>query len=137
MKAMTRLLVAAVGMGLALGCSGSEAPGQDSSAVKGEPTSPPASSDPSAGGSTTSPSTPQNDTIDAGASGDAGVQSDGGGKPFGAACTVSGECASNVCFLGGDQSYCSLKCTTATAATDCPKPPTSGMCNNRGFCRKP
>jgi hypothetical protein len=55
---------------------------------------------------------------------------------FGAVCTTNTDCASNVCFVGGLGSYCSMHCTTATAATDCPVPPTSGTCNLQGYCKK-
>ncbi len=58
------------------------------------------------------------------------------GAAFGAVCTGNGDCSSNACFIGGMGSYCSLHCTTATAATDCPVPPTSGVCNNQGYCKK-
>ena len=58
-------------------------------------------------------------------------------EPFGAVCTVNEECTSKVCFIGGNRSYCSMHCTTATATTDCPNPPTTGMCNMQGFCKAP
>ena len=56
-------------------------------------------------------------------------------KPFGAACTANAECASMLCFIGGNRSFCSLHCTAATQATDCPVPPTSGTCNMQGYCK--
>jgi hypothetical protein len=55
--------------------------------------------------------------------------------PFGATCASDAQCASNVCFMGGMQSFCSFHCTQATAAHDCPVPPTSGICNNQGYCK--
>jgi hypothetical protein len=58
-----------------------------------------------------------------------------GTLPFGAPCTGNGDCASNICFMGGNRSFCSLHCTAATQATDCPVPPTSGTCNMQGFCK--
>ena len=58
-------------------------------------------------------------------------------KRFGVACAANGECQSNVCFMGGMRSYCSLHCSAATATTDCPVPPTTGMCNMQGFCKAP
>jgi hypothetical protein len=65
--------------------------------------------------------------------------SDGGGDgglfPFGAPCADKSECASNVCFIGGNRTFCSLVCTVATQATDCPVPPTSGLCNMQGYCK--
>jgi hypothetical protein len=57
--------------------------------------------------------------------------------PFGAACSSDAECQSNACFIGTSASFCSIVCTQATAATDCPVPLTTGSCNKRGFCRKP
>jgi len=69
-------------------------------------------------------------------SGDGG--SDGGDlglAPFGAPCTMNAQCASNLCFVGGMRSFCSLHCTAATQATDCPVPPTSGLCNMQGYCK--
>lgn len=66
---------------------------------------------------------------------DAGA-SDGGKKAFGETCASPTDCQSGQCFTGGSQSFCSLKCTMATQATDCPVPPTTGQCNNQGYCRK-
>ncbi|HEX8952579.1 MAG TPA: hypothetical protein VF997_13535 [Polyangia bacterium] len=60
---------------------------------------------------------------------------DGGLQPFGTVCTMNAQCASNVCFVGGNRSFCSLRCTAATQATDCPVPPTSGTCNMQGYCK--
>lgn len=61
--------------------------------------------------------------------------SDGGLKPFGAMCASGSECESGICFIGGNRSFCSLRCTPATQAADCPKPPTSGTCNMQGYCK--
>ncbi len=58
---------------------------------------------------------------------------DGGLKPFGAPRAGGAECESDVCFVGGNRSFCSMHCTEATQATDCPKPPTSGTCNLQGY----
>jgi hypothetical protein len=60
---------------------------------------------------------------------------DGGLLPFGAPCADKSECASGVCFIGGNRTFCSLHCTTATQAADCPVPPTSGTCNMQGYCK--
>jgi hypothetical protein len=57
------------------------------------------------------------------------------GLPFGAACTQPTDCASNYCFIGGMMSFCTMPCTAATQATDCPNPPTSGTCNMKGYCK--
>ena len=54
---------------------------------------------------------------------------------YGATCAVDKDCTDavyNVCFVGGQKSICSKKCTTNN---DCPNPPTSGTCNNKGFCK--
>jgi hypothetical protein len=50
-------------------------------------------------------------------------------------CAADAECASGVCFIGGTQSYCSLKCTAADGATTCAAPFT-GSCNKQGFCKR-
>ena len=55
--------------------------------------------------------------------------------PFGAPCMTNAQCQSNLCFVGGMQTFCSLPCTTATEAQDCPVPPTSGLCNMKGYCK--
>jgi hypothetical protein len=55
--------------------------------------------------------------------------------PFGVPCMTNAQCESNLCFVGGIQTFCSLPCTPATAAQDCPVPPTSGMCNMKGYCK--
>src|SRR5438270_9860607 len=64
-----------------------------------------------------------------------GGASDGGLAPFGAVCTMNAQCMSNACFVGGNRSFCSLHCTAATQATDCPTPATSGVCNMMGYCK--
>ncbi len=71
-----------------------------------------------------------------GAGGDMASHGDMAGlKPFGATCSANAQCASDVCFMGGMQSFCSYHCTQATAAQDCPVPPTTGVCNNQGYCK--
>jgi hypothetical protein len=67
---------------------------------------------------------------------DSATTGDAGKKPFGEKCENDGECESGTCFVGTKQSYCSIKCTVASQATDCPKPPTTGECNNQGYCKK-
>lgn len=52
------------------------------------------------------------------------------------ACTTNEDCASGVCYIGDQGSYCSLKCTADTAATACVAP-FAGTCNKKGFCKKP
>ena len=71
-------------------------------------------------------------TIDGGEDGGGG---DGGLLPFGSPCANNSECESNLCFIGGNRTFCSLHCTAATQATDCPVPPTSGTCNMQGYCK--
>jgi hypothetical protein len=54
---------------------------------------------------------------------------------FGATCTSDSDCTDpvyNKCFIGGQQSFCSKPCSTAS---DCPNPPTSGVCNMKGLCK--
>lgn len=55
--------------------------------------------------------------------------------PIGQPCTIDAQCQTNVCFVGGMRSFCTLHCTMATAAQDCPVPLTSGQCNMQGFCK--
>ncbi|MBS2012764.1 MAG: hypothetical protein JST00_07755 [Deltaproteobacteria bacterium] len=50
-------------------------------------------------------------------------------------CQVPAECESNVCFSGGNQSFCSVACTPENAATVCAAPFT-GSCNKKGFCKR-
>lgn len=58
-------------------------------------------------------------------------------KEFGESCSANSQCKSGACFMGGNGSYCSIKCTPGgDAATDCPQPLTSGECNNKGYCKK-
>ena len=79
-------------------------------------------------GGTESTNTPQPDLATA-------SNPDAAGKAFGASCTMDIECATGHCFVGGMSSFCTMTCTAATQATDCPNPPTSGTCNMRGFCK--
>jgi hypothetical protein len=105
---------------------GPATPGNDSGTGGGDATAMDDGSTGSDGGTVT----------DTGSSTDSAPQMDSALKPFGATCAGNGECTSNVCFMGGMGSYCSLHCTQATAATDCPVPPTSGQCNGMMFCKK-
>ena len=79
-------------------------------------------------------------TSDASTTTEAGTTKDAGGGDgasgagaFGDSCTDGKDCQSGVCFVGGSQSFCSIKCTSPS---DCPVPPTSGQCNNMGYCKK-
>jgi hypothetical protein len=56
---------------------------------------------------------------------------------FGAACTVDGDCQSNLCrsFQMMTIKRCTKACTPATAAADCPNPPSGGTCTNNNYCR--
>lgn len=56
---------------------------------------------------------------------------------LGSACKIAADCESAQCFVGGQFSYCSLKCGTDTAASVCVPPVFNGTCNKQGFCRKP
>lgn len=55
----------------------------------------------------------------------------------GVACTTDAECQSTHCFVGGMASYCSEACTAANASNVCGNAPFNGVCNSRGFCRRP
>jgi hypothetical protein len=57
-----------------------------------------------------------------------------GGWQFGHSCNADSECATGTCFMGA-MHFCTMPCTPATQATDCPSPPTSGMCNLKGYCK--
>lgn len=90
------------------------------------------------------PTEPQKDSgtpaTDSGSNVDSGQEADSGssGKAaLGETCAADGDCESDVCFKGGQKSYCSLKCTSANAATICAPPTFNGVCNNQGYCRKP
>lgn len=50
-------------------------------------------------------------------------------------CAEPAECESGVCFVGGNQSFCSARCTPETAATVCVAPFT-GSCNKQGYCKR-
>ena len=50
-------------------------------------------------------------------------------------CTKSEECESHFCFIGGNQSFCSIQCTVADQATICVAPFT-GTCNKMGYCKR-
>ncbi len=63
-----------------------------------------------------------------------GATIDAGGLAFGQPCTADNMCASDVCFIGGSRSFCSMHCD---AGTDCPDPPSDGTCNMQGYCRAP
>ncbi len=76
-------------------------------------------------------------TLDLAQAGDLATAADSGLKAFGEACAMDSECQSDACFLGGNRTFCSIKCTVATAATDCPVPPTTGTCNMQGYCKAP
>jgi hypothetical protein len=66
---------------------------------------------------------------------DAATEAGGLKKNAEVGCTKDGDCESNICFTGGTQSYCALKCTPDNAATVCVAPFT-GSCNNKGFCKR-
>jgi hypothetical protein len=74
------------------------------------------------------------------AAGDGGEAMDMGPNPdalgqFGDNCSLDSDCATGHCFLGNARHFCTMPCTPATQMADCPSPPTSGMCNMRGFCK--
>jgi hypothetical protein len=55
--------------------------------------------------------------------------------PLGTPCMTNAQCESGICFVGTSQSFCTLHCTQATVAQDCPVPPTDGTCNRQGYCK--
>jgi len=63
------------------------------------------------------------------------AEAGGGTKKNAEACGDGAECESGVCFIGGNQSFCSVACTAGDAVTKCVAP-FSGSCNNRGFCKR-
>lgn len=58
-------------------------------------------------------------------------------KKLAESCTGDAECESNVCFLDAKGGWCSLTCTAANAAQVCAPPAFNGICNNKGYCRRP
>jgi len=74
---------------------------------------------------------------DGGGDHDGGGDGGGGGKAFGEQCNGDAECASKACFMGGQGSYCSIRCTKngQNDPGECPNPPSSGLCNNQGYCK--
>lgn len=76
-------------------------------------------------------STTQTPTGDTSATEPAGAKKKNAEGP----CASGAECESGVCFVGGNQSYCSVKCTVDTATTACAAPFT-GSCNKQGYCKR-
>ncbi len=58
-------------------------------------------------------------------------------KGPGVDCGAAEECQSGICFVGGQASYCSLRCTNDNATTICSTQPFDGTCNKQGYCRRP
>lgn len=56
---------------------------------------------------------------------------------LGADCTAPEQCDSQICFVGGQSSYCSLRCTSDNGSTVCTTQPFDGTCNKQGYCRRP
>lgn len=50
-------------------------------------------------------------------------------------CTKNEDCESDICFIGGNQSFCTVKCSAADVATVCVAPFT-GSCNKQGYCKR-
>ncbi len=97
--------------------------------------------DPDAG--TADSSTPTPGAGDGGNKGDGAIPADaaippcpsGTACPIGALCKNDGMCSTNVCFTGGQTSFCTKKCAVATQIADCPKPDYLEACNSRGYCK--
>jgi len=51
-------------------------------------------------------------------------------EPLGASCTDNTQCDSGVCQIGGSQTWCTVKCTSAD---DCPAG-VAHQCNAKGVC---
>jgi hypothetical protein len=72
---------------------------------------------------------------EAAATTEGGATEAGAKKPNAAACALPEECESGFCFVGGNQSFCTIKCTAETATTLC-VPPFTGSCNKQGYCKR-
>ncbi|HEY8079053.1 MAG TPA: hypothetical protein VIF62_33200 [Labilithrix sp.] len=131
-----------------LACSGSDATAptsegqsQDGNEPNGSSgsTSSSGGSSSSSGGGSSGGSTSSSSSSSSSGGADAGHDSgtSGGKNDLGAACKADADCTSNVCFVGGSQSYCSLKCNAGNAATVCVPPTFDGSCNKQGYCKKP
>lgn len=72
-----------------------------------------------------------------GAPEDATTNPEGGGLPLGSMCTMASDCASGLCepFEMQTIHLCTVACTTATQAMDCPVPPTAGTCTPNMYCK--
>ena len=130
MISRTTFLVAALAASsLLMGCSSDD----------GKPTSGPGSGTGSGTGAGTGAGTGGDTETNTGAATPAPggtTQTTGAKKAAIEACIKDDDCASGVCYLGDQGSYCSLKCTADTAATVCVAP-FAGTCNKKGFCKKP
>jgi hypothetical protein len=63
------------------------------------------------------------------------VESDAAPGTYGATCALDKDCTDpvfNKCFLGGNRAFCTKECATST---DCPAPPTAGVCNKQNRCK--
>lgn len=121
MISRTTFLVAALaGCSVLMGCSSDD----------GKPTSGPGTG--TSTGAGTGTGTGDDTETDTGAT----TPAPGAKKAAIEACTKDDDCASGVCYIGDQGSYCSLKCTADTAATACIAP-FAGTCNKKGFCKKP
>ena len=92
------------------------------------------SSTSSSGGSTSSGGTDGGGTDAAKEAG-----GDGGKVPLGGDCKAPVDCESGVCFVGGKDSYCTIKCTMLDdedPVCEALKGDFNGDCNKQGFCRK-
>lgn len=109
------------------------------SSDEGRPTTGPGSGTGTGGGKGsggTSTPAPTGDTSATDPAPDAGVTSSSAKlKNAEGPCAEGSECESGVCFVGGSQSYCSVRCTVDTAVTTCAAPFT-GSCNKQGYCKR-
>jgi hypothetical protein len=133
-------LVGTTGIAAIVACSGSDGAPEGG----GDGTQPLPSSTTTSPGTTATSTNPTQPTQTTNTATDGGMH-DGGGTPkptgtkgaLGSACTQPTDCESGVCYVGGQASYCSLKCTQQNAAQVCAPPTFNGVCNKQGFCRLP
>jgi hypothetical protein len=60
-----------------------------------------------------------------------------GTKAFGDTCATDADCVTGMCRNFDQRTVlkCTQPCTPATAATDCPAPPSTGECAGHGYCK--
>jgi hypothetical protein len=126
------------GVAALVACSGSDgAPDSTSGGATEVPSTTATSPSTTATQSQATPPPASTTTSTTSTTSDAGPEGGSGAKALGETCAKGTDCASGVCYVGGQSSYCSLTCTSGNAATVCVPPTFNGVCNKQGFCRKP